>query len=173
MNSRSRAFTLYELVITLALAAMLVTMALPSFSILSAKSRQTAEINALFHAFHQARKESIMRRRVVSLCPSMDGQRCTGSRDWSTGWLLFYDPVGTGWAGDGIVLRHSVNDSIRLSANRQMFTARGTRKRTTNGTIVFCDRRGRTSPKALVISYTGRPRVAETRVDGTPWTCAD
>ena len=173
MDSRNRAFTLYELLITLALVAMLVTIGLPSFSTLAAKSRQSAEINALFHAFHQARKESIMRRRVVSLCPSLDGQRCNRTRDWSTGWLLFYDPAGTAWAGDGIVSRHRVSDSIQVSANRQMFTSRGTRKRTTNGTIVFCDRRGRTPPKALVISYTGRPRVAETRPDGTPWTCAD
>ena len=67
MDSRNRAFTLYELLITLALVAMLVTIGLPSFSTLAAKSRQSAEINALFHAFHQARKESVMRRRTVTL----------------------------------------------------------------------------------------------------------
>lgn len=173
MDSRCRAFTLYELIITLALVAVLATIALPSFAALAARHRQSTEINALFHAFHQARKEAIMRRRVVSLCPSLDGQRCARTRDWSTGWLLFYDPAGTGWAGAGIVSRHSVTDSIQLSANRQIFTSRGTRKRATNGTIVFCDRRGRTPPKALVISYTGRPRVAEKRPDGSPWTCAD
>lgn len=173
MHSRARAFTLYELLVTLALLAILATIALPSFSILAAKSRQTTEINALFHAFHQARKESIMRRRVVSLCPSLDGKTCAQSTDWSAGWLLFYDPAGTGRTGDGIVTRHTVSGSVRIVANRRLFTARGTQKRATNGTFVFCDRRSRTSPKALVVSYTGRPRVAERRVDGSAWSCAD
>jgi type IV fimbrial biogenesis protein FimT len=173
MRSRALGFTLYELLVTLALLAILATLALPSFSVLAAKSRQTTEINALFHAFHQARKESIMRRRVVSLCPSRDGLNCDKTKDWSDGWLLFYDPTGTGWPGDGIVTRHIVAEPVRVTANRRLFTARGTQKRTTNGTIVFCDRRGRTAAKALIISYTGRPRVAERRPDGSAWSCAD
>ncbi len=173
MPLRARAFTLYELLLTLAVLAILVTVGVPSFAVLAAKSRQTAEINALFHAFHHARKESIMRHRVVSLCPTRDGRSCAGTRDWSGGWLLFFDPAGTGWPGDGVVTRHRVAESVQVSANRRLFTARGTRKRTTNGTIVFCDRRGRTAAKALVISYTGRPRVAERRPDGSAWSCAD
>ena len=67
---------------------------------------------------------------------------------------------GTGWPGNGIVTRHTGTETVRVTANRRLFTARGTQKRTTNGTIVFCDRAGRTAAKALVISYTGRPRVA-------------
>ena len=173
MHLRAHGFTLYELLITLALLAVLATLALPSFSTLSAKSRQSAEISALFHAFHQARKESIMRRRVVSLCPSSDGLTCARTKDWSDGWLLFYDPSGTGWPGNGIVTRHTGTETVRVTANRRLFTARGTQKRTTNGTIVFCDRAGRTAAKALVISYTGRPRVAERRPDGSAWSCAD
>lgn len=173
MYLRTRGFTLYELLVTLALVAILAAMAMPSFSALAARARQTAEINALFHAFHQARKESIMRRRVVSLCPSADGESCGNTTDWSHGWLMFYDPSDTGWSGDGVITRHVATETMRITANRRLFTARGTHKRTTNGTFVVCDRHGRTEPKALVISFTGRPRVAERRPDGSAWTCAD
>ena len=72
---RNRGFTLYELLMTVGLVALLLAIGLPSFAATLARSRQAVEINALFHAVHLARKESIMRRRVVSLCPSADGQR--------------------------------------------------------------------------------------------------
>ncbi len=74
MRSPERGFTLYELLLTLALAAMLAAAAVPAFDRMLARSRQAIEINKLFHAIHLARKESIMRRRAVSLCPSVDGR---------------------------------------------------------------------------------------------------
>ena len=43
----------------------------------------------------------------------------------------------------------------------------------TNGTLIFCDRAGRARPRALVISYTGRPRVAYEDTRGRPYRCPD
>ena len=85
----NRGFTLYELLITLGLTALLLSIAVPSFTATLARSRQAVELNALFHAVHLARKESILRRKVVSLCPSAGGQRCDPGTDWSAGWILF------------------------------------------------------------------------------------
>ena len=174
---RAAGFTLYELVITLALVALLAGLALPSFSALTARHRITVEIDALFHAVHLARKESIMRREVVSLCPSPDGRRCVPGRDWSGGWIMFnnrdrdeppqLDP------GEPLLRVHGVSPQVRISANRRGFTLRATTKRATNGTLVVCDTTGRASPKALVVSYTGRPRVAVETPRGEPYACAD
>ena len=85
MRQRKRGFTLLELIITTVLIAVLTAIAIPSYSASIARQRQRVEIDALFHALHLARKESIMRRKVVSLCPSLDGNSCTPSRDWSSG----------------------------------------------------------------------------------------
>ena len=177
MRRQHCGFSLYELLVTLALAALLVSIGLPSFSSLLARSRQAVEINALFHAFHLARKQSIMRRKVVSLCPSRDGESCLAGKDWSSGWIMFentdrdspphVDP------GEIIVRTHDVADSVRIFANRQGFTLRGTVKRATNGTFVICDTQNRAAAKGLIVSYTGRPRVAYARPDGSPYTCAD
>lgn len=171
----SRAFTLYELLITLALAAVLVSLAIPSFAGIAARARQAVEINALFHAFHQARKESIMRRKVVSLCPSRDGATCRPDTDWSAGWIMFHGQTDAPMviASDSPILAHRVDDSIRISSNRRVFTSRATMKRATNGTLIVCDRRQRVPAKALVVSYTGRPRVAFERSDGGTYSCAD
>jgi type IV fimbrial biogenesis protein FimT len=170
MHAIRRGFTLYELLITLSLAAVFVTLAVPAFATLSAKSRQYTEISALFHAIHRARKTSIVQRREVSLCPSDDGATCARRTDWSAGWILYYAPDEDD-AGDLVVVAHEVTDSIRITANRRAFTLRATVKRATNGTLVVCDRFGRIPPKALIVSFTGRPRVATARPDGRPYSC--
>ena len=69
-------YSLFELIMTLALVALIVTIGLPSFGNILANNRLRVEVDALFHAIHRARQESIGRRRVVSLCPSSDGKTC-------------------------------------------------------------------------------------------------
>jgi type IV fimbrial biogenesis protein FimT len=170
-------FTLYELLLTLALVSILVSLSVPAFSKMLARSRQVTELNGLFHAIHLARKESIRRRQVMTVCASSDGQSCLADQDWSSGWILFnnadrdsppqVDPA------ESVMLSHRVDESIRIVANRRAFTLRATYRRATNGTVVVCDRQERVPPRALVISYTGRPRVAAERPDGTPYSCAD
>ncbi|MDH3532226.1 MAG: GspH/FimT family pseudopilin [Gammaproteobacteria bacterium] len=177
MHRRLRGFSLYELLLSLTLIAILVGLGVPAFSGITARARISAEINALFHALHVARKESVVRRQIVVLCPSVDGQRCAGGRDWSSGWIMFNDRDHD-WppqrrSGEPLLLTHIVADSVKITANRGTFTLRSTQKRATNGTLIVCDRAGRVASKALVVSYTGRPRVATETTRGEPYRCAD
>jgi prepilin-type N-terminal cleavage/methylation domain-containing protein len=177
MHARDSGYSLLELMMTLAVAAMILTLGLPSFSALKARNAQRVEINALFHAVHLARKGSIMRKQVVSLCPTADGVTCNPGRDWSGGFLVFEnsDRDEPPELDDGEILlyRHLASPTVKIAANRRGFTLRATFLRATNGTLVVCDRADRVSPRALVISYTGRPRVAERTPRGVPYSCAD
>jgi type IV fimbrial biogenesis protein FimT len=177
MHRRSPGYSLYELLLTTVLIAALLTIGLPSFGSLLARQRQVVEINALFHAIHLARKESIMRRKVVSICPSVDGEQCLGSKNWSSGWLMFENKDGDSPPrvdqGEPILRRHRVDNNMIVRANRGAFTLRATFRRATNGTLVICDRNNRATPRGLVVSYTGRPRVALSTRSGQPYTCAD
>lgn len=171
----SRGFSLLELLMTVTLAALVLTLGLPSFGNLVADKRLRAETDALFHAVHLARKASIVRRRVVSLCPSSDGRSCDGGTDWSRGWILFADadrdePPQVD-EGEDILMVHAVDERVRIDANRRAFTLRSTELRATNGTLVVCDRAGRAEPRALVVSYTGRPRVARENTRGEAYAC--
>jgi len=172
-----RGYSLYELVMTLTLVGLVLTLGLPSFGSLVADKRLRVEADALFHAVHLARKSSIVRRHVVSLCPSVDGQSCNPGYDWSEGWIMFAnvdrdDPPQVD-RNEAIIKRHSVDDRVQILANRQGFTLRSTQLRATNGTFVICDRAGRAQPRGLVVSYTGRPRVALSDSRGNGYRCAD
>lgn len=170
-------YSLYELVTTLALAALILTIGLPSFGSLVADKRLRAETDALFHAFHLARKASIATRRTVSLCPAPAGTVCVPGTDWSTGWILFVntdrdDPPQVD-AGEAVLATHAVDERVRIVANRRGFTLRSTHLRATNGTLVVCDRAARAAARAVVVSYTGRPRVSRENGRGDPYGCRD
>ena len=177
MRADTRGYSLFELLATLTLVALIVGLGLPSLSGVAARAAMRVEVNALFHAIHLARKESIMRRRVVSLCPSADGLTCQPSRDWSAGWIMFEnrdrDEPPHRDADEPMLQAHAVGKNVRIMANRRGFTLRSTEKRATNGTFVVCDRADRAVPVALVVSYTGRPRVAEATRRGEPYECVD
>jgi type IV fimbrial biogenesis protein FimT len=177
MHARDDGYSLFELLMTIAVAALILTLGVPSFGALKARSAQRVELDALFHAVHLARKASIMRKQVVSLCPTRDGQSCSPGRDWSGGFLVFEngDRDEPPELDDGEILlhRHLAGRSVEITANRRGFTLRATFLRATNGTLVVCDRAGRVAPRALVVSYTGRPRVADRTPRGEAYSCAD
>jgi type IV fimbrial biogenesis protein FimT len=170
-------YSLYELIMTLALVGLILTLGLPSFANIAANQRLRIDVNALFHTIHLARKESVVRRRVVSICPTLDGEACAASTDWSAGWMTFVNidrdsPVARD-PDEPVLHWFQVNPANRVVANRRSFSLRSTDLRATNGTLIFCDRSGRAKTRALVISYTGRPRVAYKNSRGESYKCAD
>jgi type IV fimbrial biogenesis protein FimT len=177
MPRRTCGYSLYELLLTTSLIAVLLAVGIPSFSSMAARARQRVEIDALFHAIHVARKESIMRRKVVSICPSSDGQSCAPGMNWSSGWLMFEntdrDSPPQIDAGEPLLQQHTVASNVIIQANRRAFTLRAIFLRATNGPFVICDSQDRIPAKGLVVSYTGRPRVAFTKTSGEPYQCTD
>ena len=68
-----RGFTLIELMITLAVAAILLTVAVPSFQTLIKRNALTARTNNFIADLHFARGEAAKRGSDVSVCPSSNG----------------------------------------------------------------------------------------------------
>lgn len=70
-----------ELMVTLAVLAVIVGLAVPSFTRLIRRNRLVAAANELLGAAQLARIEALRRNRPVTLCPSTDGALCGGT-DW-------------------------------------------------------------------------------------------
>lgn len=77
----ARGFTLVELMITVAVLAIVVTLAAPSFSDLINRNRLIAAANDIVGVMQTARMEAVRRNTRVVLCPSTDGAGCSGA-DW-------------------------------------------------------------------------------------------
>lgn len=87
-------FTLIELMVTLAVAAILLSTAAPSFVMLIANNRAASAANDVLASLHFARSEAVKRAADVSLCPSSDGAGCIDGTSWADGWILFVDTNG-------------------------------------------------------------------------------
>ena len=170
-----RGHTLPELAAALTVAAILVGLAVPGFERFLLDSRLTAEVNAFVGAVQRARSEAAKRARPIVLCKTVDFERCGGSDiDYHAGWMVFVDQDGekpvSRSPDEPLIVAHRPTFGGTISANRALFEFRPFRSRSTNGTVTFCDRRGEVSARAVIVSYTGRPRVA-THGPGRPLTC--
>ncbi len=101
-------FTLIELMVTVVIAAILLTVAVPTFRDVIQNNRLATQANDLVTAFNLARSEAITRAIPVSVCKSTDGLACTASGRWDQGWIVFVDPNSsrTVDAGDAILRVH-------------------------------------------------------------------
>lgn len=86
-------FTVLELMVTLALAAILLTLAIPNLRVLIQNNRMTATANELVTGMQLSRSEALKLRQPVSIC-ARDGAGC--GDDWAQGWRVFVDTAGIG-----------------------------------------------------------------------------
>lgn len=89
MKGCQGAFTLLELLVTLAVIGVLAALAAPSFSVMVANNRSVSIAQDLASSMRLARSEAIKRGMRVSICASADGVNCAG--DWNNGWIVFPD----------------------------------------------------------------------------------
>jgi type IV fimbrial biogenesis protein FimT len=169
-------FTLWELVCTLGVAGIVFALAAPSFTSWLLDARLTADVNAVVLAVQLARSEAAKRGQPVIVCRSADRRTCVGDEvAANAGVMVFVNvddrvpPVRAD--SEPLLYAHALEARGSSRANRSYFEFRAGR-RSTNGTIVLCDERGAASAKAVIVSYTGRPRVASRDADGRALRCA-
>ena len=159
----SRGFTLPELLVTLAIVVILITMTAPSMQGLIINQRVASATQEVFTAIHLARSEAIKRQRTVSLCSTVDGASCDQDNSgWEQGWLIFTDADADGILENGdqvLRINEAQSEQIIISWNQGFSVSFNSRGQTdVAGTFEIC---ADGEARAVVLSLTGRPRVED------------
>jgi type IV fimbrial biogenesis protein FimT len=78
----------------LTVAAVLVSVGVPSFRYVTNSNRATAEVNGLLGDLQLTRAEAIKQGRPVTICSSSNGATCAANTVWERGWIVFMDSNG-------------------------------------------------------------------------------
>lgn len=161
--------TLLELMVTIAIAAILVTIAIPSFIQMVRSDRSRTTTTDLQNSLLLARSEAVKRDKRVTLCASSDQSSCDGK--WAEGWIAFEDADANGQPDEAaqILLAHEASPSgVKIVGNTNVADsvsylpsgrARSTNNGPQNGTIkITVDGE---YEKRIVISTSGRARIVE------------
>ena len=168
--------SIVELVVSLAIVAILATTGVPAFSSFIQSNRLNESSFDMLATINLARTEAVKRRTRVLLCrsadPTLPTPSCGGSANtWTTGWLVFAsgDSNSTYEAGTDTLLGIGLVDSSNVtvitngtSDNNLEYNSDGTTNES-GGTARFalCDQRGGAQGRQINIPPHGRPKFVK------------
>jgi type IV fimbrial biogenesis protein FimT len=170
----SRGTTLAELLVALAIAALLLVIAMPSYHDWIAEYHVDHEARSLALGMQLARAEAIKRGHRVNLCKSADGRTCATAGSWAAGFLVHVDPNHDGSIDvDEAVLRIEgpAPAGVYVRANAPLddyvsYTSLGTARQLNGalqmGTMRVCSS-GRREVQ-VVLANSGRVRIQRSAV---------
>jgi type IV fimbrial biogenesis protein FimT len=129
MNPRllaQRGVTIIELMIVVAIGAILAAIAIPGLRDTLNTTRQSTALGLVMSDLNQARGEAIKRNARMLVCAANPaGTDCSGSTDWGTGWLVCRQDdavatqceVSTAADPNPVIVRPPVADSLTLNSS--------------------------------------------------------
>ena len=190
MNKRTQnGFTLYELLITVLIVGVVLTVGVPNMLAFNQNGRMTATANDIHSAFHLARSESSRAKTNITVCASSSSldanPDCEGN--WNQGFIVFVDDDGdlNVDAGTDSILRAfpALDDSLTLAvaddATYFSYASTGLGRTNVGGStavsqIVMCDERGtetsaggRSAARLFVVTPLGRAQIFNDNSLGT------
>ena len=169
-----KGLTLPELIMVMAIVAILTLISLPNLTQLFAATQSRRVGNELLGLLSFARHEAIRSGRLVTLCPLNGLNQC--GTDWNQPITIFSDPANTKHLADPsqVALTFKPPTSGRLtiaSLTRKSFQFRSNGMTFGDlGNLTWCPETGDARLAShLVVSRGGRARQSQNRLsDGTP-----
>lgn len=159
---------------TLAVLAVLAGVSVPSFRDMQANQRMRSAGHSLVAGFQQARMRAVSQATQVILCPSLNGQHCSGGLDWQHGWLTWDDRNRNRRLdpGEPVTQHHGplpAGVSGRATIGRPQMVYREDGSAFGNPiTLTLCDERGWRHGRAVIVNQGGRTRTGRAAADRCP-----
>lgn len=156
-------FTLVELIFTLAILGVLMSISAPALGRLIHDAHSRATRSALIASLSLARMTAVAAQRAVVVCPSGDHAVCDDSLWWQSGWIVFEDANRNNRRDADERLLEVVGAqsgvAVDTSAGRKYVRYRPDGSASgTDLTYTICDRRGAEAAAAIVVNNPGRVR---------------
>jgi type IV fimbrial biogenesis protein FimT len=173
--SRHCGISLVELLTTVGIAAVTLTLGVPAFTGVQTSMQRTQASMELISSFSLARSEAARQGTSVTICPSTDGATCAAalecsadrSQDWGCGWIVFIDRDRDAVVDNGtdqiIHIARFARGTFRLTAdnaniaNSVLFPPSGFLAET--GRYTYCDK---SESREMDLSHVGRIELGAT-----------
>jgi type IV fimbrial biogenesis protein FimT len=179
--ARARGLSLIELMVAVAVVAVLATLGAPSFMRQMAASRLSSAATDLTAALMQARTQAITSGFRVTLCRSEDQTHCdlTSAARWDRGWIVFQDADANGAraAAETITFRVSaLPGDLVVSGNqpvRDRISFRPSGQAGVSGSLRLCSTSSslKDDERARDLVLINNGRVVSTRAAAVSSTC--
>ena len=164
----TQGFTLMELMVTLAVAAIVLTVGVPSFNSVIKDSRMTTQANQIVTSVKMARSAAVRYQRNATVCVSDNFDAavpsCAAGTDWSNGWIVWVDKDRDGIADANEII--AVHEPLAgfstlngLATNGFTYDPRGF---SVGGgdDLTLCDDRTGETGRLVRVNNTGRTNVS-------------
>lgn len=185
MKRNNAGFTIIELMITLAVAAVIVAIGVPAMGQFIKNSALKNQVYDMMGSMATARSEAIKNGARVIMCRTADPVAATpscggGNDNWSTGWLLFvsedsnlvYNAGTDTLVKVGLPSPQQVNVRSNGSGNNYLvFNPDGTLNETAAAGYALCDDRGVDYGRLITVGLVGRPELTIATSNSPLATC--
>ena len=180
-------FTLLEMLAALAIVAVLVLVAAPSWSSWQQRRQLQAQSEAMLGSLALARAQALMQQQRVTLCPSRQGETCdaggavpaASEGTWQVGWIVFVDGNRNGLreADEPLLQQHAASPKgVRMVSRNTLSQAiaygvhggsEGVQGQFLAGTLQLCAE-GQQEGWQIVLNPLGRARLAKVALASCP-----
>jgi type IV fimbrial biogenesis protein FimT len=177
----SGGFTLPELIITLGVVSILLSVAVPSLNTTIKNNRLATQLNSVMADIHFARSEAAKRGLRIILCrspnPNLPSPVCGGTEQiWTTGYIVFADDGNytNNWYDPGVdtLLRRGqpAQTGVRMYTtstwnNNLEINSNGMLNEGGSATMAICDDRDTEFGRQITVTLNGVPRMYSGNID--------
>ena len=165
---RYRGFTLLELMVTVSVASILLSVAVPAFRDAIMDSRLVRDSNQFVASINLARSSAVRFQRTATICASSNYSAavptCSASTDWSQGWIVWVDKDRDSVtdAGEILSVQEPINTSNTFAASTATlfsYDARGFGLSPADS-LALCDSRSDETGRIIRVNNVGRTNVS-------------